>query len=529
MGVDFSRGPMRDPLPNIETLQDDGELFVFRTVRDGEPLLVVRPAGPEGAAPIAQFQNALELRDQLHPAWAVRPRSLERHHGKTALFFDDPGGELLSRHVHGPRDLVAFLRIAIGAAAALRELHARGIVHRDVKPANLLVTDSGEVRLFGVGIAARLPAEGRIRPPAGTAVGTLAYMAPEQTGAMDRPIDVRSDLYSLGVTLYELATGALPFQASDAREWIHAHLAKQPPPIENIPAAVAAIIAKLLAKPPEDRYQSAAGVEADLRNCLFEWEAYGVIPRFSLGQSDLADRLLPPETLYGRKTQLDALRAAIDRVAEGTRELVLISGPAGIGKSALGGELQPMTASRALFAAGKPDQYRLTIPYAALGQALRMIVRDILGRSEEVVERWRLALKEALGVNGELIVNLVPELELIIGKQAPVPELQPHDAQNRFRSLFRRLLAVFAQPGDPLLLFLDDLHWAGPSAIELLIHVLSCQELSNVLVVGAYRDDDPGADALVHAAAAIRDSGGQVTELPLLPLSVDDIVTLFVH
>src|SRR5262249_32374592 len=162
-----------------------------------EPLLVVRPAGPEGAAPIAQFQNALSLRDQLDAAWAVRPRSLERHHGKTALFCEDPRGELLSRRVRGPRHLVAFLRVAIGAAAALRELHGRGIVHRDVKPANLLATDSGEVRLFGFGIAARLPPEGRIHPPAGVAVGTLAYMAPEQTGAMDRAVDVRSDLYSL--------------------------------------------------------------------------------------------------------------------------------------------------------------------------------------------------------------------------------------------------------------------------------------------------------------------------------------------
>ena len=304
---------MPEALPNLETLQHDAELFVFRSMRAGEPLLVVEPAATEVAASIAQFENAVRLRGQLAPAWAARPRALEQHHGKPALLVDDPGGHLLSRHIRGPGELTVFLPIAVGAAAALRELHARGIVHRDVKPANLIVTPSGELRLFGFGIAARLPAEGSIRAPVGTAVGTLAYMAPEQTGAMDRGVDARSDLYALGVTLYELATGALPFAAADAREWIHAHLAKEPRPVEGVPAVVAAIIAKLLAKAPEDRYQSAAGVEADLRRCLFEWEAHGVIEQFPLGKSDLADRLRIREAVYGRQTELEALRAAVDR------------------------------------------------------------------------------------------------------------------------------------------------------------------------------------------------------------------------
>src|SRR5229473_1923587 len=304
---------MPEALPNLETLQYEPEFFVFRSMRAGEPLLVVEPVATEVAASIAQFENAVRLRSQLEPAWAARPRALEQHHGKPALLVDDPGGQFLSRQIRGPGELTVFLRIAVGAAAALSELHARGIVHRDVKPANLIVTPSGELRLFGFGIAARLPAEGSIRAPIGTAVGTLAYMAPEQTGAMDRGVDARSDLYALGVTLYELATGALPFAAADAREWIHAHLAKEPRPVEGVPAVVAAIIAKLLAKAPEDRYQSAAGVEADLRRCLFEWEAHGVIEQFPLGKSDLADRLRIREAVYGRQTELEALRAAVDR------------------------------------------------------------------------------------------------------------------------------------------------------------------------------------------------------------------------
>jgi len=518
---------MPEALPNLETLQYDAELFVFRSMRAGEPLLVVEPAATEVGASIAQFENAVRLRGQLAPAWAARPRALEQHHGKPALLVDDPGGQLLSRQIRGPGELTVFLRIAVGAAAALRELHARGIVHRDVKPANLIVTPSGELRLFGFGIAARLPAEGSIRAPVGTAVGTLAYMAPEQTGAMDRGVDARSDLYALGVTLYELATGALPFAAADAREWIHAHLAKEPRPVEGVPAVVAAIIAKLLAKAPEDRYQSAAGVEADLRRCLFEWEAHGLIEQFPLGNSDLADRLRIREAVYGRETELEALRAAVDHaVAGATPQLILISGQPGIGKSALGRQLQAMAASRALFAAGKLQQYHLEVPYPAMAQALKMLVRDILARSEEVVAHWRAALKDAMGPNGQLIINLAPEMELIVGKQAPVPDLQPQEARNRFQSLFRSLLAVFAGREHPLVLFLDDLQWAGPGNIDLLVDFLTSQEVTNLLVVGAYREDGPGADSLTRAAEAIRSAGGLVKELRLSPLSISDVARL---
>ena len=518
---------MREALPNIETLQDDGAVLVFRTVRDGEALLVVRPVGADTAEATAQFENALSLRDQLDPAWAVRPRALEQHHGKPALLLDDPGGELLLRHLRGRLELTAFLRIALGAAVALRELHGRRIIHRDLKPAHLLVTSPGDVRLLGFGVAVRLPREGGIRARDRAAVGTLGYMAPEQTGGMDRAVDARSDLYGLGVTLYELATGALPFTAADARGWIHAHLAKQPPPVESVPAAVAAIIAKLLAKAPEDRYQSAAGLEVDLRRCLFGWEAHGVIEHFALGESDLAESLHVGEVLYGREAALGALRAAFERaLGDPPPQLVLISGSAGIGKSTLGRQLQAMAASRALFATGKPDQYHLDVPYAALAQAVQMLVRDLLGKSERVIERWRVALKEALGANGQLIANLVPELELIAGTQPPVPELQPQEAQNRFKSLFRSLLAVFARRERPLVLFLDDLQWADRATIDLLSELLSSGELENILVVGAYREEDPGAASLLRASEAIGSAGVPVTRIPLLPLSLDDVVSL---
>jgi serine/threonine protein kinase len=253
--------------------------------------------------------------------------------------------------------------------------------------------------------------------------GTLAYMAPEQTGRMNRSVDFRSDLYALGVTFYEMLTGQLPFTAADPMEWVHCHIARQPVPPNDwgagVPGQLSAIVMKLLAKTVEERYQTAAGVEADLRRSLAEWEATGRIGPFPLGAHDRSDRLLIPEKLYGREREIEALTGAFDRVvAEDTTELVLVSGYAGIGKSSVVNELHKvLVPPRGLFASGKFDQYKRDIPYATLGQAFQSLVRSLLAQSEEALGRWRDCLLKALGPNGQLIVSLVPELELVIGKQ----------------------------------------------------------------------------------------------------------------
>jgi hypothetical protein len=433
---------------------------------------------------------------------------------------------------HGqPLDLKRFLRIAIGLATAIGRVHRQGLIHKDIKPANVLVDDAGNVWLTGFGIASQFKNERQAPAPPEVIAGTLAYMAPEQTGRMNRSIDTRSDLYSLGVTLYQMLTGELPFVAADAMEWVHCHIARQPTPPDSseFPAPLSALILRLLAKTVEERYQTAAGLEADLRRCLVEWETQGHIDPFPLGSQDVPDRFLIPEKLYGREREIDALLAAFGRVvAQGTPELVLVSGYSGVGKSSVVNELhKALVPPRGLFATGKFDQYKRDIPYATVAQAFQTLVRQILVRSEAEVNQWRDALREALGSNGQLIVNLVPQLEFVIGKQPPVPDLPPRDAENRFQLVFRRFLGAFARPEHPLTLFLDDLQWLDAATLDLLQTLITHPEVQHLLVVGAYRDNEVGAThPLMRTLEAIRGTAARVQEIVLAPLGLDDVCRL---
>ncbi|MBV8587705.1 MAG: serine/threonine-protein kinase PknK, partial [Verrucomicrobia bacterium] len=554
-------------------------------------ILILAPAGERPALEtLERLKHEYSLRDLLDREWAVRPVELARHGDRLVMALEDPGGMPLElacgsggcrgvsffakpaednstdRTVDEWTNVTCFLQVAINLTRALGKLHAKGMVHKDVKPANLLVDPIGwAVWLMGFGIASRLPRERQAAEPPETIAGTLAYMAPEQTGRMNRSIDSRSDLYSLGVTFYQMIVGALPFTASDPMEWVHCHVAREPEPpaerTEGIPETVSAIIMKLLAKTAEERYQTAAGVEADLRHCLdelrrrgFNEEALGrtrhssespgessiesnevaspgpvPIAPFPLGQHDTPNRLFIPEKLYGREREIETLLAAFDRVVtNGRAELVLVAGYPGIGKSAVVNELHRVLVSpRGLFAAGKFDQYKRDIPYSTLAQAFQSLIRPILAKNETELGKWRDALVDALGPSGQLMIELVPELKFIIGEQPPLTYLPPPDAQRRFQLAFRRFIDVFAQAEHPLVLLLDDLQWLDAATVDLLVDLLIQPVVHHLLLVGAYRDNEVTADhPLMRTLEAIKAQGGKVAEIRLAPLSHEHLKQL---
>ncbi len=522
----------------LKTVREDGEFILYRasgkSQTDGSlcPLLVLAPASKRPApATLRKMEHEFSLKAELDRAWAVQPLALTPYQGRSTLLLEDPGGEPLDELLGAPMELGLFLRLAMALAAAAAEVHRRGVIHKNIKPAHVLVNaPTGQAWLTGFGIASRLHRERQSPEPPEFVAGTLAYMAPEQTGRMNRSIDSRSDLYSLGVTLYEMATGSLPFTASDPMEWVHCHIARQPMPpserVANLPAQVSAIIMKLLAKTAEDRYQTAAGLESDLRRCLAQWEAEGRIGDFALGEHDTPDRLLIPEKLYGRSREIATLLAAFEHIVQrGAPELVLVSGYSGIGKSSVVNELHKvLVPPRGLFASGKFDQYKRDIPYATLAQAFQSLIRPLLAKSEAELGRWRDALGEALGPNGQLMVDLLPELKLIIGEQAPVPELPGQDAQGRFELVFRRFLGVFARPEHPLALFLDDLQWLDAATLDLLEHLMTQTEVQHFLLIGAYRDNEvTSAHPLMRKLEAIRKAGALVQEIFLAPLGREDL------
>jgi PAS domain S-box-containing protein len=534
----------------FETLRRDEEFVLYRgrNIDDASQILLLSPATVSpGPIILRRLENEYSLKEELDPAWSVRPMALARHMDRTVLALEDPGGLPLDQSLGRPLDLGFSLRLAISLFNAIGHLHRRGIVHKDIKPANLLAnSETGQVWLMGFGIASRLPRERKAPEPPEFLEGTLAYMAPEQTGRMNRSIDSRSDFYSIGVTLYQMLTGSLPFTASDPMEWVHCHIARKPaPPSERweiVPVTVSAITMKLLAKTAEERYQTAAAVESDLRRCL---EMVGTssgssgAPRtnrslslpeptasFPLGEYDTPDRLLIPEKLYGRESETEILLAAFDRVvAGGMPELVLVCGYSGIGKSSVVNELQKMLVlRRGLFGAGKFDQYKRDIPYATLAQAFQGLIRFLLSKSEAELQNWRCAFHEALGSNGRLIVDLVPELKLIIGEQPPLPVLPPQEAQGRFQIAFRRFIGVFARPEHPLALFLDDLQWLDAATLDLIEDLLTRADVKHLLLIGAYRDNEVNLrHPLMRKLEAIRGAGALVWQITLSPLAQKDL------
>ena len=431
----------------------------------------------------------------------------------------------------GPMDLRQFLRTAIRITSALAQLHAKDTIHRNIRPQNIRIHGpSGHVKLLGQAGAYV------VRDPqreAAEAAEALPYMSPEQTEEMKRPVEHRSDLYSLGVVFYSMLCGRLPFQAEDPIGWVQAHLTLEPPPVTAVspetPQAVSDVISKLLRKTVEERYQSARGLLLDLETCLVELRAKGYIEPFPLGARDVWHGLRISAKLYGRENEAVALFASFERVVNtGKPEIALVSGYSGIGKTSVVMALhKPIVRERGFFLSGKFDQHKRNIPYVTISQAFRDLVRQILTERTSQIQLWRKRILDALGLNAQLVVDIVPQLEELIGKQPPVPELPINQASTRFNTVFRSFLGVFAKREHPVVLFLDDLQYADFASLALLSDVITHPETKHILVLGAYRDNEVSiSHPAIMTLEDIKKKGVQPSSLVLKPLSIDHLTQL---
>ncbi|AFY38978.1 multi-sensor signal transduction multi-kinase [[Leptolyngbya] sp. PCC 7376] len=479
---------------------------------------------------LVQFRNQYTITKNLNISGIVQPLDLVSWGNGYALIMEDLGS--LSLHLYEKQYslvLAEVLEIAIQLADILHALHQENVIHKDIKPANILIhPESKQVKLIDFSIASLLPKETQsIQSPKGLE-GTLAYLAPEQTGRMNRAIDYRADFYALGVTLYQLLTGTLPFTSDDPMELIHSHIALLPTAVDQVkpqvPSTVARMVEKLMQKNAEDRYQSALGLKHDLEVCLSQWQDSQEINEFELGQRDLGDRFLIPEKLYGRDSEVQTLLDAFDRVAKGSSEMVLVSGLSGIGKTAVINEVQkPIAKKRGYFIKGKFDQFNRNIPFSAFVQAFRQLIGQLLGESDAELQAWQRKILATLGDNGQILVDAIPELEKVIGAQPDAPELSSTAAQNRFNLLFQKFIALFTTANHPLTLFLDDLQWADSASLNLIRILMGEGDRKYLLLLGAYRNNEVyPAHPLMLMLRELEKEQNSISTITLTPLPISD-------
>lgn len=520
------------PLPkydDVELLHQGANAVVQRGVRrsDGTSVILKSVATDYPTTELLErFRHEFGLLRQFHHPQIIQPIELEEHANSITIVLHDHHAQPLIEWLDGsPCSIDDFLELSISIADALQVVHGAGVIHKDINPANIIIApETSQAVLIDFGIASAVAAVAHTSANPDIIKATLAYVAPEQTGRMNRAVDHRSDLYSLGVTFYQMLAGRLPFTSLDRLELIHSHIARLPE-LPNqirpeIPAPVADIVLKLMAKSADERYQSVAGLRHDLQRCREQWHTNGQIEPFPLGAQDVADRFQISDKLYGREREVEQLLSAFQRASAGGSELLLIAGGSGVGKSRLVNEVQkPIVEHRGYFLSGKFDQFKRNIPFSGLHVAFRELIRQIMAESTERVAAWREQINRALGSVGQVIVEVIPELELLAGPQPPVPDLPSEQSRNRFNQAFRRFVQLFCRPEHPLCIFLDDLQWGDAATLAWIEDLLADRSYGSLLLVGAYRANEVTAS---HPLAAMLDRLAErkslVSTLPVMPL-----------
>ena len=531
--------------------------LIYRGVRESDDLPIALKVLKEdypSTAELSRYRQEYDIMQSLHLEGVVKAYGLEAHQNTLVMLLEDFGGESLADRMREIREggntvlpLAEFLWIAIQATAVLGEIHRSGIIHKDINPSNIVYNPyTKQIKIIDFGIASRFSRETPSLKNPELLEGSLGYISPEQTGRMNRTLDFRTDFYSLGVTFYELLTGRLPFMAGDPLELVHCHIALLPLPPHKlnpaIPPILSKLVIKLLEKNADDRYQSAWGIEADLRTCQQHWQQRGTIHPFPLAQQDISDRFLIPQKLYGREKEVRSLLEAFEDVAgAAAREnvskdtgsspknaLFLVSGYSGIGKTAVVMELyKSIPEKRGYFVSGKFDQLQRNTPYSALVSALTELVRQVLSETEDRLEDWRERILSGLGVNGQIIIDVIPELRLIVGQQPQVPPLGVQESQNRFNLVFQQFIRIFCAPEHPLVIFLDDLQWADSATLGWLHLILTDAQITSLLLIGAYRDNEVGpSHPLTLTVQQLRDTQVQVHEIVVKPLGQEHVARL---
>jgi len=519
-------------IPNYQVLNqiyESANSLVYRGRRNEDnQAVILKVLQEDSPANLAYYRQEYELTHSLDLPGVVKTYSLEKYQDVLVIIFEDFGGEPLRQWMTDTsRKWAEWLPIFIQTTAILGEIHAANIIHKDINPSNIIWNQTtGQIKIIDFGISTVLPRENPSLKNPNQLEGTLPYLSPEQTGRMNRAMDYRTDFYALGVTFYELLTHRLPFESDDPMELIHCHLAKQATPPHQfnpeIPEIISNIIMKLLEKDAEARYQSAWGLKADLEKCK-ERLAQDQFEPFTLGQVDISDKFQLPQKLYGRESDIETLLTAFDKISQGSGEMMLVAGYSGIGKSALIQEIyKPITEKRGYFISGKFDQFQRNIPYSAIVMAFRDLVRQLLTESEEQLAAWKEKILTAVGPNGQVITEVIPEIEAIIGKPAPVPNLGPTAAQNRFNLVFQNFIHVFCQPEHPLVIFVDDLQWADSASLNLMRLMMAQSQY--LFLIGAYRDNEVDAShPLMLTLEDMQKASIDIKTLALKPLDLSHI------